>query len=246
MERADSFPYKRILLKLSGESLGQSGIDYSQVAAIARQFQECRDFNVELAVVIGGGNILRGQQAAEHGLDRVTADYMGMLATAINALALQEACEKLQLCTRVQTAIPIHNVAESYIRRRAIRHLGKKRIVIFAAGTGNPFFTTDTTAALRAVELNCEIILKATKVDGVYDADPKKEPKARRLREISYMEAIQKELKIMDTTALSLCMENKIPILVFDLFQKENLKAILRGASLGTLISPQAKLSYAE
>ncbi len=239
------FPYRRVLLKLSGESLGNSGIDYSRVASISQKLRSFRQANIELAMVIGGGNILRGQQAALHGMERVTADYMGMLATVINALALQEACEKENMHTRVQTAIPIHNVAESYIRRKAMRHLEKGRIVIFAAGTGNPYFTTDTTASLRAVELNCDVMLKATNVDGVYDADPKKDKKARRLKEVSYMEALQRDLRVMDMTALTLCMENKIPVIVFDIFQDDYLPALLAGEDVGTFISQDSKFKYA-
>ena len=238
------FPYRRVLLKLSGEALGSSGIDYSRVAVVAQKLQHFRKANIELAVVVGGGNILRGQQAEKYGMERATADYMGMLATVINALALQEACEKEGMHTRVQTAISIHNVAESYIRRKAMRHLEKERVVIFAAGTGNPYFTTDTTASLRAVELNCNVILKATKVDGVYDADPNKDTKARRLKEISYMEVLQRRLQVMDMTALTLCMENKIPIIVFDIFEDSHLSALLAGKEVGTFISQNAKFSY--
>ena len=238
-------PYRRILLKLSGESFGSSGIDYVCVAEVARQCKECHSLGVQLAIVIGGGNILRGQTAAELGMERATADYMGMLGTVINALALQSACEKEGMVTRVQTAISVQHVAESYIRRRAMRHLEKERVVIFAAGTGNPYFTTDTTAALRAVELGCDVILKATKVDGVYDSDPNKNSQARRFCEISYMEALQRNLKIMDMTALTLCMENEMPIVVFDIFQKENLINLLKGVNVGTYISPQSQLAYA-
>ena len=241
-------PYRRILLKLSGEAFGATGIDYRCVVQVAEQCRICYENNIQLAIVIGGGNILRGHSAAELGMERATADHMGMLATIINALALQTACEKAGLVTRVQTAIAVQNVAEGYIRRRAIRHLEKGRIVLLAAGTGNPYFTTDTSAALRAVELSCDVILKATKVDGVYDADPHKEPQARRLKEISYMEALQRNLQIMDMTALTLCMENEMPIIVFDIFQKENLAVLLKqndASDVGTYISPQSKLIYA-
>ena len=239
-----AFPYKRLLLKLSGEALGRSGIDYGSVAELAHKLKIFHDSGFQAAVVIGGGNILRGQEAERHGMERASADYMGMLATIINALALQEACEKEGIITRVQTAIPVHNVAETYIRRKAMRHLEKNRIVIFAGGTGNPYFTTDTTAALRAVDVQCDVILKATKVDGVYDSDPEKNKDAKRLEEIAYMDAIQKGLKIMDATALTLCMENDIPIIVFDIFQNENLKRLLTGEKIGTLISSESKLIY--
>ena len=240
----DLFPYRRVLLKLSGEVFGSSGIDYSRIAQVAQQILFCSRFGLKLAVVIGGGNILRGEEAAKHGMERATADYMGMLATVINALALQEACEKEEIKTRVLSAIPVQNVAENYIRRRAMRHLEKGRVVIFAAGTGNPYFTTDTTAALRAVDMHCDVIIKATKVDGVYDADPHKDSQARRLKEISYMEAIQRNLRIMDMTAFTLCMENEIPIIVFDIFESGNLQSLLQGTQMGTLISSKSTLVY--
>ena len=239
------FPYKRVLLKLSGEVFGSSGIDYANIAKISEQILLFHKHSIELAVVIGGGNILRGEEAAKYGMERATADYMGMLATIINALALQEACEKNGMITRVLSAISVQNVAENYVRRRAMRHLEKKRIIIFAAGIGNPYFTTDTTAALRAIDMDCEIIVKATKVDGVYDSDPNKNKDARRLKEISYMEAIKANLKIMDLTALTLCMENKKPITVFDIFQKDNLNKLLDGEEIGTYISGDSKLTYA-
>ena len=239
-----SFPYRRVLLKLSGEVFGHSGIDYSRVAQVSQQILLCHRSGLELAVVIGGGNILRGEEASKHGMERATADYMGMLATVINALALQEACEKEGVRTRVLSAIPVQNVAENYIRRRAMRHLEKERVVIFAAGTGNPYFTTDTTAALRAVDMNCDVIIKATKVDGAYDADPNKDSQARRLKEVSYMDAIQRNLKIMDMTAFTLCMENEIPIIVFDIFQNGNLQSLLKGTEIGTLISSKSSLVY--
>ena len=238
------FPYKRVLLKLSGEAFGKTGIDYSKVAIIADQIKLCQEHGIKLAVVIGGGNILRGQTTAEHGMERSTADYMGMLATVINALALQEGCEKVGLVTRVQSAIEMKNIAESYIRRRAMRHLEKNRIVIFAAGTGNPYFTTDTTAALRAVESGCEVILKATKVDGVYDADPNKDSNAKLFDQISYMEAIQRGLKVMDTTALTLCMENDMPIIVFDIFKQDNLKKLITGSRIGTYIAADCETRF--
>ena len=239
-----SFPYRRVLLKLSGEVFGHSGIDYSRVAQAAQQILLCHHSGLKLAVVIGGGNILRGEEASKHGMERAAADYMGMLATVINALALQEACEKDGVTTRVLSAIPVQNVAENYIRRRAMRHLEKERVVIFAAGTGNPYFTTDTTAALRAVDMHCDVIIKATKVDGVYDADPNKDSQARRLKEISYMEAIQRNLKIMDMTAFTLCMENEIPIIVFDIFESGNLQSLLQGTQMGTFISSKSALVY--
>ncbi len=239
------FPYQRILLKLSGEAFGRSGIDYAKVAHIAEQIKAVHKSGIRVSVVIGGGNILRGQNAAEQGVDRATADYMGMLGTVINALALQEACEKIGLITRVQSAIEMKNIAESYIRRKAMRHLEKNRIVIFAAGTGNPYFTTDTTAALRAVEIGAEVILKATKVDGVYEDDPVKNSSARRFEEISFMEAIQRGLKVMDTTALTLCLENDMPIIVFDIFRDNNLSNLIAGERIGTFISADSELQYA-
>ncbi len=245
MTNSRKFPLKRVLLKLSGEVFGHSGIDYSRVAGIAEELKIFREFDVELAVVIGGGNILRGQTEAEHGMDRATADYMGMLATVINALALQEACEKVGMITRVQSAIAMQNVAENYVRRRAIRHLEKKRIVIFAAGTGNPYFTTDTTAALRAIDIGCDIIFKATKVDGVYTTDPIKNPSARRYSEISYKEALNQNLGVMDLTALTMCMENNMPIIVFDIFQPKNLRKLLEGVGIGTYISSDCDMKYA-
>lgn len=237
-----AFPYRRILLKLSGESFttrGTTGIQFDLVSEVAQQIRLCQKAGIAVAVVIGGGNILRGQAAAEAGMDRATADYMGMLGTMINALALQDACEKAGLITRVQSAIEMKQVAEPYIRRKAIRHLEKNRIVIFAGGTGNPYFTTDTTAALRAVEVGCHVIIKATKVDGVYDSDPVKNPNAQRFQRISFMESIQRRLKVMDSTALTLCMENNMPIIVFDIFKKDNLQKLISGEDIGTLISQQ-------
>lgn len=241
------FPYTRILLKLSGESFtnkGEFGINFSLVKNIAKQIQFCHKKGINIAIVIGGGNIIRGNLAAESGLDRATADYMGMLGTVINSLALQDACEKLGLITRVQTAIEMRSIAESYIRRKAIRHLEKNRIVIFASGTGNPFFTTDTTAALRAIEVGCQIILKATKVDGVYDSDPFKNPNAKKYKILSFKEALQKELKVMDATALTLCMENNIPIIVFDIFKEGNLERLIQGEKIGTFISHDVGVEY--
>lgn len=241
------FPYTRILLKLSGESFtnkGEFGINFSLVKNIAKQIQFCHKKGINIAIVIGGGNIIRGNLAAESGVDRATADYMGMLGTVINSLALQDACEKLGLITRVQTAIEMRSIAESYIRRKAIRHLEKNRIVIFASGTGNPFFTTDTTAALRAIEVGCQIILKATKVDGVYDSDPLKNQNARKYKTLSFKEALQRELKVMDATALTLCMENNIPIIVFDIFKEGNLERLIQGEKIGTFIAHNVGVEY--
>lgn len=232
--------YKRVLLKLSGEVLSgdkKFGIDSGMVDFVTSQIKDLSTMGVQIAVVIGGGNIFRGITADKHGIDRVAADYMGMLATVINALALQDYLErKHKVHTRVQTAIEMQKIAEPYIRRKAIRHLQKKRVVIFAGGTGNPYFTTDTTAALRAVEIGAEVVLKATKVDGVYDDDPMKNHKARKFKEISYMDALKKGLKVMDTTALSLCMDNKMPIIVFDIYQKSNIKKAILGERVGTII----------
>ncbi len=242
------FPYKRILLKLSGEAFtveGKTGIDIHRVRTIAEQVKICHKNGLKVSVVIGGGNIFRGMPAAEGGMDRATADYMGMLATMINAMALQDACEKIDLITRVQSAIEMKSIAEIYIRRKAMRHLEKNRIVIFAGGTGNPYFTTDTTAALRAVEVGCQVILKATKVDGVYDADPKKVPDAKRFLRVSFMESMQRRLRIMDSTAIALCMENNLPIIVFDIFKENNLKSLVEGGKVGTLISSAEGLEYA-
>ncbi|EQA47151.1 UMP kinase [Leptospira broomii serovar Hurstbridge str. 5399] len=232
--------YKRILIKLSGEALageGEFGIDSKKTHSLAEELKEVHALGVEISIVVGGGNLIRGANLVKVGIDRATADYMGMLATIQNALALQDACEKKGLYTRVQSAIDIHSVAESYIRRRAVRHLEKKRIVIFAGGIGNPYFTTDTAASLRAVEVGCELILKATKVDGVYEADPKKDPTAKRYSQVSFMESIKRRLQVMDSTALSLCMENNMPIIVFDIFKRGNLKDLVVGKEIGTLIS---------
>ena len=231
--------YQRILLKLSGEALmGEQGygIDASVLQYIASEVRDASSLGVQIAIVIGGGNILRGKTAAASGMDRAQADYMGMLATVINSLALQDALESAGLETRVQTGISMPSVAEPFIRRRAVRHLDKGRIVILAAGTGNPFFTTDTAAALRAVELDCQALLKATKVDGVYDDDPARNPKARRYREISYIKALTMGLAVMDGAALSLCRENHLPIVVFDLGTQGNIVAVARGERRGTLV----------
>ncbi len=238
--------FQRILIKLSGEALageGESGIDTNKTFSLAGEIAEVKALGVQVAIVVGGGNIVRGSVLARSGMDRATADYMGMLGTIMNALALQDACEKNGMFTRVLSAIEMKAIAEPYIRRRAVRHLEKGRVVIFAGGTGNPYFTTDTTASLRAVEVGCEYILKATKVDGVYSSDPKKDPSAVRYKKISYMESIKQRLKVMDSTALSLCMDNNIPVIVFDIFKKGNLKALIMGADIGTLISNSEELS---
>ena len=242
-------PYKRILLKLSGEVLAgsqKSGFDFQVIKSLVAQVAEIVELGIEVVLVIGGGNIFRGQAAAEEGMDRVTADYMGMMATIINGHALQDFLEQAGLVTRLQTAIEIKSVAEPFIRRKAFRHLEKKRVVIMAGGTGNPYFTTDTTAALRAVELNADIIFKATKVDGIYEEDPVKNPDARRYSKISYIEAIQKQLKVMDMTAFSLCMDNSMPIQVFDINAKYNLKRAVQGEDVGTLVSEQEGCEYYE
>lgn len=247
MDNAGSktYPYKRILIKLSGEALageGELGIDTNKTFSLAGEIAEVRAMGIEVALVVGGGNIVRGNTLAKSGMDRSTADYMGMLGTIMNALALQDACEKQGMFTRVLSAIEMKAVAEPYIRRRAIRHLEKGRVVIFAGGTGNPYFTTDTTASLRAVEIGCEVILKATKVDGVYTSDPKKNADAIRYKRVSFMESIKERLKVMDSTALSMCMDNNMPIIVFDIFKKGNLRALLEGADIGTLISNAEEL----
>lgn len=231
--------YKRVLLKLSGEALMGDrayGIDSETVANMASEIKEVAKLGVEVAVVIGGGNIFRGVEASVKGIERASADYMGMLATVINALALQNSLEKLGIPTRVQSAIEMRELAEPYIRRRAIRHLEKGRVVIFAAGTGNPYFTTDTAAALRAMEIGAEVILKATKVDGVYSSDPVKDPKAVKYDTISYIDVLKKGLAVMDSTAISLCMDNNLPIIVFNVRQKGNIKKILSGMRIGTLV----------
>jgi len=231
--------YKRVLLKLSGEYLQGPegfGIDQEAVGRFARQIKEVRSLETQLAIVIGGGNIFRGREAPGDGMDRATADYMGMLATVINGLALQDALERNGVYTRVQTAIPMASFAEPYIRRRAIRHLEKGRTVIFVCGTGNPYFTTDTTAALRATEIGADVLLKATHVDGVYSSDPKKDPKAKRFSQISYMQVLKRELKVMDAAAISLCMENKLPIIVFDLANTGSLKNVILGRKVGTMV----------
>jgi len=239
--RAQAKPkYQRILLKMSGEVLGGDagvGICADMVHSMAADIKEVRDLGVEVVVVIGGGNIFRGLQGSEKGIERATGDYMGMLATIINSLALQDALEKQGVQTRVQSAISMSQIAEPFIRRRAVRHLEKGRVVIFGGGTGNPYFSTDTAAALRANEIGANVILKATKVDGIYDSDPKKNPKAKRFTQISYLDALQKQLKVMDSTAFSLCMDNKMPIIVFDFFKEHNLKRVVLGEKVGTLVT---------
>ncbi len=236
--------YRRVLLKLSGEVLmGDQpfGIDPDTVARVAAEVKAAKDTGLELCLVIGGGNIFRGMAGAAKGMDRAQADYMGMLGTVINALALQDALERIGQPTRVQSAIEMKQVAETVIRRRAIRHLEKGRIVIFAAGTGSPYFSTDTTAALRASEIGAECLIKATKVDGIYDKDPEKYPDAKRLPKLTYMDALRMQLKVMDAAAFSLCQENKIPIIVFDVNKKGNLrKLLLEGEEIGSVVSDQA------
>ena len=233
--------FKRVLLKLSGEVLQSKAsglsIDPEVLVGFARQIKAVRRMGVEMAIVVGGGNIFRGHVGESRGIDRNTGDYMGMLATVINALAIQDALEKEGIDTRVQTAIEMRQVAEPFIRRRAMRHLSKGRVVIFGGGTGNPYFSTDTAAALRASEMDADALLKATKVDGVYTADPVKNPQARRFKQISYQDAISKQLKVMDAAAFALCMENSIPIIVFDFFKAGNLEKVVAGDSIGTVVS---------
>jgi uridylate kinase len=236
--------YKRILLKLSGEALmGEQlyGVDASVLDTIVSEIKDVHGMGVEVAVVIGGGNICRGLEASEKGMDRATADYIGMLATVINSLTLQDSLEKMGVHTRVLSAMEMKEVAEPYIRRRAERHLEKGRVVIFAAGTGNPYFTTDTAASLRAMEIHAEVILKGTKVDGVYDRDPMKDEGAKMFNELSYFEVIKNKLKVMDTTAISLCMDNNLPIVVFNVRTKGNLVRIVKGESVGTAVGAYAE-----
>jgi uridylate kinase len=240
MKEAKRPKYSRILLKLSGEALGgPTGLNICPQAVqnMAAQIREVRDLGVQVVLVVGGGNIFRGLSGSKRGIERATGDYMGMLATVINALALQDALEKIGVATRVQSAITMAQVAETFIRRRAVRHLEKGRVVIFGGGTGNPYFSTDTAAALRANEIGAEVVLKATKVDGIYDSDPKLNPKAKRYAQIRYAEALQKQLKVMDSTAFSLCMDNKMPIIVFDLFRPHNLKRVVMGEKVGTRVT---------
>ena len=232
--------FKRVLLKISGEALSGErgyGIDPLACSGIAERIKEVKDLGIEIAVVIGGGNIIRGEKFAAKGMDRSTADYMGMLATVINSMALQDALERIGCFTRVQTAIQMEQVAEPYIRRRAIRHLEKGRVVIFAGGTGNPYFTTDTAAVLRAVEICADVILKATKVDGIYSADPIVDRHAKKYDKLKYIDVISRGLKVMDTTAISLCMDNRLPIVVFNLNVKGNIKRACLGEKVGTIVS---------
>jgi uridylate kinase len=231
--------YKRILLKLSGEALMGSqgfGVDPLMAAKVAEELREVHSLGVEMAIVIGGGNIFRGLKATAQGMDRVSGDLMGMLATVINAIALQDALEKAGVFTRVVSAIEMREVAEPFIRRRALRHLEKRRVVIFAAGTGNPYFSTDTAAALRAMEIKAEVILKATKVDGIYDADPVKVKSATMYSEIKYIDVLRQGLRVMDTTAISLCMDNSLPIIVFNLLQSGNIQRVVTGEKIGTIV----------
>jgi uridylate kinase len=232
--------YDRVLLKLGGESLaaenGGFGIDQKALNRIAGEIAEAKGMGVEIAIVIGGGNILRGATASSLGMERVTADYMGMLATVINSLALQNALESNGVPTRVLTALDIRQVAEPYVRRRAIRHLEKGRVVIFAAGTGNPYFTTDTAASLRAIEIEAQVIFKATKVDGVYSADPMKDSTATKFTELTYIDLLNKGLKVMDSTSVSLCMDNKLPMVIFNVEQKDSIKRVLLGEKIGTTV----------
>ena len=231
--------YKRVLLKLSGEALMGSqgfGVDPQMAIRIAQEIREVHEAGIQVAATVGGGNMIRGNSISAKGMDRVSADYMGMLATVINALALQHALESCGVFTRVQSAIDMKEVAEPFIRRRAIRHLEKGRVVIFAAGTGNPYFSTDTAAALRASEIGAEVILKATKVEGIYDSDPVKNPDAKLFRSISYREVLDRGLKVMDSTAVALCMENKLPIVVFNLLRRGNIMAAVSGAKIGTVV----------
>jgi uridylate kinase len=240
MKHAKRPKYSRVLLKLSGEALGgPTGLNISPEAVqnMAAQIREVRELGVQVVLVVGGGNIFRGLSGSKRGIERATGDYMGMLATVINALALQDALEKIGVATRVQTAINMAQVAEPFIRRRAVRHLEKGRVVIFGGGTGNPYFSTDTAAALRANEIGAEVVLKATKVDGIYDSDPKENPKAKRYTQIRYADALRQQLKVMDSTAFSLCMDNKMPIIVFDLFRPHNLKRVIMGERVGTLVT---------
>ena len=246
---SDEPAYRRILLKLSGEALMGSqsfGIEEPVVAQIADEIKRVYDLEVQIAIVIGGGNIIRGLAASHRGVDRVTGDYMGMLATVINALALQDALEKRGVTTRVQTAIEIRDVAEPFIRRRAIRHLEKNRVVIFAAGTGNPYFTTDSAAALRANEIHAEVLLKATSVEGVYSADPRKDPDAKLLRSVSYQQVLEQDLRVMDTAAISLCRDNGIPIKVFKLMSPGNVCRVVCGEPIGSTVGAKQPRTRAE
>jgi len=232
--------YKRIVLKISGEALSGKkgyGVDPQMLTAIAKEIKGVKSLGVEIAIVIGGGNIFRGFQAAiNEGMDRSTADYMGMLATVLNGMALQDTLERIGVFTRIQTAIEMQELAEPYIRRRAIRHLEKNRVVVFVGGTGNPYFTTDTTAALRATEIGADVILKATKVDGIYSADPVKNKNAKKYKTLKYIDVLKKGLKVMDSTAVSLCMDNNMPIIVFNIHKKGNIKQVVMGKTIGTIV----------
>ena len=232
--------YKRVLLKLGGESLvaeeGEFGLDEKALKNITEEIRAAKDLGVEIAIVIGGGNILRGASLSSIGIERTTGDYMGMLATVINALALQAALEQAGIATRVQTAIEIQAVAEAYVRRRAVRHLEKGRVVIFAGGTGNPYFTTDTAASLRAMEVGADVIFKATKVDGIYSSDPRTDKDAIKYKELSYLDVLKKGLKVMDSTAVSLCMDNKLPMVIFNFRQAHSIKRVLLGEKIGTTV----------
>jgi uridylate kinase len=241
MASASSPKYRRVLLKLSGEALlgqRQYGIDFDIVRSIAKQVRSVHELGTNVGIVIGGGNIFRGMAASRRGFDRATGDYMGMLATVINSLALQEALEDVGVPARTMTAITMPQVAEQWIRRRALRHLEKGRVIILAAGTGNPYFTTDTTAALRALEIEADVLLKATKVDGIYEADPATNPEARKYDRLDYLEALnERGIDVMDNTALTLCMDNKLPIIVFDLLKEGNIERVVRGEEIGTLVA---------
>lgn len=243
MSNTEKPVFKRAIVKLSGESLlgkKEFGIDADAALEIAQELKDLQDLGVEVAVVIGAGNIFRGLSASQKGIDRAVADYMGMIATVMNGLALQNACEKLEMPTRVMTAISMSQVAEPYIRRRAMRHLDKGRIVIFVGGTGNPFFTTDTTAALRATEIGADVVMKATQVDGVYSADPVKDSTATKFEELSYMDVLKRQLKVMDSTAISLCMDNHIPIIVFSMKPEGNIRKVLCGHKVGTIVREES------
>jgi uridylate kinase len=235
--------YQRVLLKISGEVLAGDqgyGIDPKVIDAVSTEIKDIHALGVEVAIVIGGGNIFRGLAASAGGMERTSADYMGMLATVLNALALQNTLERKGVFTRVQSAIEMRQLAESYIRRRAIRHLEKKRVIIFAGGTGNPYFSTDTAAALRAMEIGAQVILKGTKVDGIYDADPMKHPKAKRYDELTYFQVIEKDLRVMDSTAVTLCMDHNLPLIVFNLKEPGNIKRIILGQKVGTIVQKSA------
>ncbi len=234
-----NLPFKRVLLKVTGEAFcgkGARGMDFGAVRHLANEIREVSLMDIQIAVVVGGGNIFRGSEASEEGMDRVTADNMGMLATMINGLALQNALEDMDCDTRMLTAIDIHQLAEPYVRRRAIRHLEKGRVVILAGGTGNPYFTTDTAASLRAMEMQAQVILKATKVDGIYDADPMKVSSARKFLELKFIDVLKNDLKVMDAAAISLCMENDVPIIVFNMTVPGNIKRVLKGEKIGTIV----------